>query len=512
MSKANILAAAVKFIKGNKNYPTTTDLGKVGVTRKAIEHHFGNMTVLKTKAYEQVPNVIFDLEQEIYKTLPNKSTKRFVITTAILGDKVDVKFLKNIRAYSKDLNAELIVIPTAVNLSKSGWLLDPELKNDVIITKDTMINSNVFILGIKSNAKTVDPITGLPRIGQRNGTFISASPKQRLKYVPTSVDKLPHALMSTGAITLPEYAHKGLMIDKASYMANHDHVMGAVILELDKDDTFHFRQIQADVDGTFIDLGTMYKNGKSSKVKPEAFVLGDWHSGEVDEVAAACWVGVTKALKVKRWVIHDGFSGNSISHHLVGKQLTLAKMSAHNLLDLRTELDGYKSDIAMMSKLVSEVIIVKSNHDDFLERYLNEGRYVVDPHNHRLALDLAAAFVDGKNPIRHYVGEKPNVMWLELDESYKIAGIELGAHGHIGANGSRGSINTMENAYGNVVYGHSHSAQILRGAWNTGTTTHLRLAYNKGSSSWTQTSCLVYHNSQRQLINVINGKYTTRAL
>ena len=98
---------------------------------------------------------------------------------------------------------------------------------------------------------------------------------------------------------------------------------------------------------------------------------------------------------------------------------------------------------------------------------------------------------------------------MKLDESYKIGGVELGMHGHLGSNGSRGgSPANMEMSYGKVVYGHRHTAEILRDAYCVGTSTHLTLGYNKGSSSWTHTHCLVYPNGQRQLINFINGSFT----
>ena len=96
---------------------------------------------------------------------------------------------------------------------------------------------------------------------------------------------------------------------------------------------------------------------------------------------------------------------------------------------------------------------------------------------------------------------------MKIDEDYKVAGIQLGVHGHLGANGSRGSLANMEKSYNKSVTGHSHSPAILRDAWVVGTSSRLRLDYNQGPSSWLNTFCLVYPNGQRQLINIIEGKY-----
>ena len=65
----------------------------------------------------------------------------------------------------------------------------------------------------------------------------------------------------------------------------------------------------------------------------------------------------------------------------------------------------------------------------------------------------------------------------------------------------------MELAYGSCVIGHIHSPEILRNAFCVGTSTHLSLEYNKGPSSWCNTSCLVHKNGSKQLINCIKGNW-----
>jgi hypothetical protein len=119
--------------------------------------------------------------------------------------------------------------------------------------------------------------------------------------------------------------------------------------------------------------------------------------------------------------------------------------------------------------------------------------------------------LDGGDPLKYGVemhGLKTNkVKCLMRDEDFKIARIQLGAHGDLGANGARGSLRAMEAAYGNSVSGHSHSPEILRGAWQCGTSSYLKLSYNRGPSSWMHSSCLVYPNGSRQLINSINGEW-----
>jgi hypothetical protein len=164
------------------------------------------------------------------------------------------------------------------------------------------------------------------------------------------------------------------------------------------------------------------------------------------------------------------------------------------------------------TRFVEKVVIVKSNHDEFLERYLREGKYIFDAMNHRFSLDLAAAMMDGNDPLKHAMDmlklkHPEQFTWLKRDDDYIVARINIGNHGDKGANGARGSIKSIENAYGLSVTGHSHSPEILRGSWVVGTSSHLRLDYVSGPSSWQHTSCLLYPNGSRQLINVIEGKW-----
>jgi hypothetical protein len=506
-----VLKAAIKIVNATGTYPTSTSLESAGITRGVLRQEFGNLAALN-RHLAQICDNIFDLELNTVNTsVPNKS--RFIITSAVTGSKVHKGFLAAINTYCKKENAGLIVMPTK-STTQSRWVIDPSLRGECFVMDDVQLNSNLKLLGLITAAKSVDPTTGLPRIGQRNGTFITASPKQRLKFVATGLNKLPHALMSTGAITAPNYATASILNNKSEYIAENDHVMGGIIVELDDNDAFHFRQIQADASGNFVDLGTLYGKNGTKSMAPSAFILGDWHSGETDAIAATAFLNLSKKLKVDTLVMHDVFSGISVNHHAVHRKIEQAKLASEGKLDLKSELQGLAADLNKIQDYAKNVVVVKSNHEEFLERYLQEARYVDDPHNHRLALELAAAYFDGSNPVQYYVeklsGVKTKARWLKRDEDYSVAGIHLGNHGDLGANGARGSATSLEAAHTNVVYGHSHTPEILRGAWCVGTTSLLTLSYNRGPSSWFHTSCLVYPNGMRQLVNCVDGKLTTK--
>jgi hypothetical protein len=148
-----------------------------------------------------------------------------------------------------------------------------------------------------------------------------------------------------------------------------------------------------------------------------------------------------------------------------------------------------------------------------LTRWLDQAKFKYDPLNFQIGCKLADRSVDGLDALKEGLKECgkikhwDKIRFLDRDEDYKVAGIELGAHGDKGPNGSRGSKANIENAYGRAVIGHSHTPGILRGVFQVGTSSLFQLGYNIGPSSWMHCSALVYPNGQRQLINSINGKW-----
>lgn len=496
-------------------------------TKDMLKHHWSSISKLDSEARRVYPKCFLDVYIDDIMTEHQldllrdvvKNNNKFVITTAVTGCELDTKMYKTVKQYCELNNAALLVLVAsdpASNLDR-GTLgrIDKRLTNEAIVLEDTELNSNIFLSTIKLSAKQIDPITGLGRIGQRNGTFVYASPKQRLKSSPISNIKMPHFLMTTGAITIPDYTSANYMSNRTAYIAEYDHVMGGLIVEIGNSDEYHFRQFQCD-NGRMIDLGIQYDGKTTKEVRPEAFVLGDWHAGSTCPMAKKVWEDICKVLKPKKLVMHDLFDGASINHHEAHNIDLKAKRARSGQLDLEEELKIVAKDLKYLSKLTDEVVVVKSNHDEFLSRFLVKGDFRNDPHNYRTFLYLGLYMQDnpGKDILKHGVeklggldGRAANVRWLKRDEDFYVQGIQLGAHGDKGANGARGGLKSMEFAYGQSVTGHSHSPEIIRGAWQVGTSSLLKLGYNVGPSSWLNSSCLVYHNGQRQLINAIGGKY-----
>jgi len=519
-----IVDVYIQVYEENKRKPSVADMREAGISKNRIRYHFSNMRSLHEKVKEyDTENKISRFDEHIYEeefqnTILEKvkKYKKFIVTTAIAGCDVDKKFLKSIDTYCKKNNALLLILPV-FDLNKSQSL-DPVLEDYNVLSASVKLNSNIYINNLKISPRLVDPLTGLDRIGPRDYSYIYPSPKQRLRYVPNQKDTLPTAMMTTGAITKSDYVNKSFRNQRSSYVSKLDHVMGAIVVEVSDYRYFHFRQIQVDEDGGFYDLGKYYSDKKVyNNIKAKAFVMGDYHSGQTNQVAEKCWIEIIKEIGVEYIVFHDIFNGLSISHHDQTKKITLSRRAEAGQLSLKHEILRLSKDLDKFVRLADNIIVSKSNHDEFLERYLEECRFKDDPLNLRLGLELALRMAEDNDPLQWAVEEymtpyTPDkyvnrIKWLKRDESFKICGIEVGEHGDKGAHGSYGSLRQMEKSYGNSVSGHSHVAEILRGAYRVGTTSDLDLEYNNGLSSWIHCSCLIYGNGSRQLINIIDGKW-----
>lgn len=427
--------------------------------------------------------------------------KKYVISTLITGNNSNDKFLASLKFYCNKHNATLLLIPT--NIDK---LNDKQKNNSSIIKSSVNLNRNLMLSVLPLNPEQVDPITGLDRLTSIHKSVIYGSPKQRLKSVANPSETLPRVIMTPGSVSHPSTKNT-----KRALIANRDHVYGAIVVEVNKH-YYNFRQVQADRHGSFIDLGVEYSNNSTKKAALEALIPGDYHAGFTDPKVKSIILSVMKKYSPKYLILHDFFDGISINHHIEHKYITRARLNQLN--NLENELKFAAKELKELSTKVKNVSIVKSNHDEFLDRWLEEGKYVQDPTNHIIGLELALAKAMGQDPLAYGIGKfnksLNNVEFLKTDSSKKVTNkkIELASHGHRGANGSRGSSGNLEKCYQNIVYGHSHSPEILRNAWVVGTSTYLRLNYNTGPSSWMQTMCLVYANGSRQLINVIDGKAT----
>lgn len=528
--RLKLVEVYLEFIKENNSLPSAGDLIKLGFTRDRVRSLFGNYTALYEFVREHYSDVFHEnittadsvLNPANRRRVEEKfdNHKTFVVTTAVGGKPLYRPMYDSIKNFNSHNDAMMVIIPCGdVKDTFSVTVNDvmtfpPSLRDEYFVNDEVALNSNLFISNIKVSAKQIKPTTGLSRIGQSQGSYIFASPKQFLEFVATSPNsEYSKAIMTTGAITVNDYSNDLYMSQRTSYIAEHDHVYGGVIVEIVNDRIFHFRHFQVSNDGSFCDLGYRYHpDGRVTKEKVHMYA-GDFHAGHTNSQAYGATIDLCNEIEVEDFIVGDFFDGYSISHHHMNRPLKMARKYMDKLSSLEEEfLIGGKYINDIHNNILGSIVMVRGNHDEFLERYLDSGNYTKDYTNMYAALELAKERLDGNDPLQEGymkygdIREPERIIWLKRDQSFPIGNLECGQHGDLGANGSKASLGSLEKSYGRCVVGHNHGAAIMRGVYRVGTLTDLILDYNRGPSSWTHTNALVNTDGTVQLINIINGQ------
>lgn len=502
--KLLLLENGKQYFEDHGKFPTNEIVEKkFGVPRRTLRRYFGSLTGYIEELMKHVDEPLFTEERANSAKRAVKKNKRFVITTAVVGAEVDENAYKALKQFCKKQNAQLLIMPSADPAASVSDGLDELIKDEIIAFQPLMLNSNIGLSDIKTSAKQINPATGLARIGQRNKTTIFASPKQNLEYVAVGNNKHPHALMTTGAITKPAYQTNKYMSLRTAYIANHDHIMGAVIVDIKDDKYFDFTQVQFNEDGSFTHLGNKYHaNGKVEKNQVEHMVLGDLHSGAYDSVVFSKTIEMIKTFKPKSLILHDILNGDSINHHEREKVISWAKKKKRTL---KSEFIQLREDlISLQNAANSSVFVVKSNHDIWVDRFLNDRNFVNDHVNLRELLELAIAKYDGQDVISYGVSSLLNqealssITFLKRDQDLILNGYQCGSHSDI-----EGSLVRFEKSFGKCIGGHSHTPGILRQARRVGTMTPLREHYAQGPINWVNAHALINKDGSVQIINII---------
>ena len=460
-----------------------------------------------------------DVFKEAQKKEHDNSKKRFIISWAQSDTEVHKPFLKNMEAYAKHINAEILIIagryknPNSLSASKALKDKEKNVKNSwdnsVIPYLDANRHNLHKHLQVLSDVK-IQPTASTPLSGMNGITGLESCiighPRIQLQSLPV-VEGYPHKLLlSTGACTLPNYTDT-----KVGKKGEFNHQFGFVVVELDGKD-FHIRQVVADKKGDFYDLIFCAKNGEISECGEEvpALVFGDLHISEQDNVAVEASFKIAELLKPKHIFLHDIFNAHSISHHEQKDPFILLNREEDGSWSLQRELDEM---VAWLNKYPQyNFISVMSNHNDMIDRWLRNEDWRKTK-NKKLYLEFANVVAQGLAPkgiVAYYLKDKAkNLYSLDIDESFNVLGFELGMHSHIGVHGSRSSAIQLKNLPVKSVVGHSHVPHRYEGSLSVGTLTKLRVAYNKGASAWLNSNVVIYPNGKASHIHIINGKFTT---
>lgn len=447
--------------------------------------------------------------------------KRLIITAAQNGTPIHDGFFASLKTYAAHNEAELVVIPIRYKNPTSRWtesqanteIWDPAVVPHLYNQRKKLNDNLDLIADIKTVPTAVNPLSGFESITGGSSAILGHT-KIQLSSIATPHNRYPKMLTTTGAVTMKNYSDS-----KAGKKGEFHHSYAALVVEI-IGKKFFMRHVNWDGEG-FIDLNQKYYPTEVQDApRPLALVLGDTHRATmcktVEKVTFAPG-GMVETLNPEHLIFHDLHDAASTNHHT--KKDPFAQVSKRvNMLHLVKE--EILQDVIWLARVCTgrKGVVVPSNHDDFLARWLREQDWRHDPDNSEFYLETALQLVreikagnEVPHPFTYWVnklkGNAP-ITCLERDDSFTLGGVELALHGDRGSNGSRGSAKNLRRIGVKSIIGHSHSPGIEEGCYQAGTSTPLRVDYNSGPSSWLNAHVVLYANGKRAILPIIDGLWS----
>lgn len=472
-----------------------------------------------------------------FSTKPVKGKRVFILTSAQNNTGLHLKAWRNMKALALHDGARILVGAFTYDQYSAGaagakrktsrerpkdykeeW--HPEIEPYLFDMRSELAPGLMWCGELQILPTAANPISGFESYTGRASCIIPAA-KFAVECVPSPKQRGTKFIYTTGAITLRNYIAK-----KAGQKAEFHHGYGGLIVEVDEAGTWFVRQLNADSDGVIYDLDRRVKDGKVTMGhRPEAIVWGDIHVRQLAaETREIGWGegGILDALKPRRQVMHDLLDFRSQNHHDRDDPWKVFAKHVAGGLSVEAEIaEAVRFLDGPARRSWCETVVVASNHDLALVRWLKEADFRLDPLNARFMLEANLAAYDAmeKGDSRFYAVEwafrklgEASARFLRRDEEFVVCpesggGIELGMHGDKGANGTKGSLRGFARTGRKSIVGDRHTPGQFEGAMQVGVMGALDQGYNEGLSSWSHTNALVYPNGKRTLFTIYKGKW-----
>ena len=464
-----------------------------------------------------------DLEQASKNVIPENTDILFV-TSAQNNTPINEGQLTNMLEYARNIekkyNKKVTIVVSTVKYRNPTSLAEKE-KNpaswDKKILKYLYYDKLYFgdcVISAKSRVQPTakNPLTGFEMVADGNH-LILGHPKYQMKVLPHLNDEDVHIMTTSGSITRKNYSDS-----RAGEHGELNHVYGFTIIEKSDRDTNRClipRFVNCTSDGNFVDLNWKVEDGIVTRnTSCLGLILGDIHNSELDKKLFNKTVGIFNQIKPDNIFVHDLFNGESINPHEVKDMYIKKKKIDKNSSDVAKELDDCVNFVEKeLLRIPSRnYYIIESNHDIFLERWINDFNWKNDLHNSEIYLKLATMQQSQDEP---YIGnvfgtylmkeckkrELKKVRYVPYGTSVRVANILCSMHGDFGASGARGNVASFGRMSMKSYTAHTHSHQVVNGAYSVGCSCVMNQYYTrKGSSRWSQGHGVIYDNGKRQQI------------
>ena len=504
-----------------------------GIARQTVQHHIGPL-IKNTK-----PHVAGSVHgtRTAPRPIPKQGVSRYILTCAQNNTQIHMPTWRNLMALAEHYNAEVHVSRFTYNknayrgIVKPGtekgdaelWYapeIDPYKSDDRVRLAPTLTWCGE--MNISPTAKR--PLSGFKTYtGESSGIFPHA--KQHLGSVSNARTERSKQIMTTGTVTMRNYLQRS-----AGLKAEHHHVYGGLLVEVDSDGRWFVRQLNADNRGTIYDLELKAEGGKVEVgYWCEAINWGDVHVGVTDPtVRNLAWAegGMIDVLRPKFQFSHDTVDFHARNKYAVKNPHLMYERYIAGVDNVRVEMERVVEHLHWSSRPWCQTIVVDSNHDNGIEHWLRTSDYRDDPVNAEYFLELQSAkYAAIKREAgasippsqRHHVVEDAlrrvgcpeSVRFLRPDDPFLICRgrISCENHGHTGPNGGRGSPEQFAQMAHRMNVGHFHYPAIIDGLFVAGTSSLLDLEYTRGPSSWSHSHIVTYRNGKRAIVTIFDGKW-----
>jgi hypothetical protein len=483
------------------------------------------MKTISLEEFERRHHPMHDEGEQIHQfDLDIRSGMRFIVTAAQNATPVHPEWWSCLTGMAKAKDAQLVVIPLRYKNPTSRWT--GSQRNDDYWVSAVMpylfngrheFNKNLMLLGdIKIQPTASSPLTGSDALSFASSGIIGHT-KMQLRSIATPSNRMAKILTTTGACTVENYTDS-----RAGKTGEFHHSLSAIMVEV-VGSKFFLRQLHFDKKTkSCTDIGMQYFADGSFGVAPRALalVMGDTHVDFVDPgVEHATWGrnGIVEVIRPEHVVWHDTLDAYSCSPHHAGDPFIARAKQMSGRHNVRAEVERAIQYVATHTSDHFKSIVIASNHDDMLARWVKRHDWKTDPSNAEFYLELALRMHRGTRMTDHGTEHPdpfamllreaniPTLRVLDLDESFVLGNVELSMHGDKGPNGARGSIKNIRRLGIRSIIGHSHIYGIDEGCYQGGTSSRLRQDWNHGASAWLNVHILLNHDGKRQGLVMIEG-------
>lgn len=466
----------------------------------------------------------------IVRPLPVASeVNRYILTVAQNNTALEPSTWNALTNVAKHYDAEIIVSSITYNRNAFAKINEkigadrsavgvegvdewfPAEVRDFILDEDIQLAPTLMFAGRLNVMPTAPrPLNGFDSY-TGEASMIIPHMRQHVRSVPTMKFSRTKILYSTGTVTQRNYIER-----TTGQKADFHHTYGGLLVEVTHEGKWFVRQLNVDKNGIAYDLDLKFMpNGDVAYDHVEAINWGDIHAHKLSDEVIEASAEMLDAMEPRYQFLHDVLDFYSRNHHHIHDTHTLfrkwhkkAESVEGEVRDLIEKLKHFKRDF-------TKSVVIESNHDQALTRWLKSTDYKKDPVNAIFYLEaelaIHKAIISGDEDFHtlewayRFCGGDSETYFVREDESFVICpehggGIECGLHGHRGPNGRFGSPEAFSKMERRTNTGHTHSASMTDGNACAGVSGNLDMGYNVGLSSWSHSHVITYRNGKRTIV------------